>query len=239
MSNKDQAIFLEGSLMRHVSVMSFTASIGLMAMFAVDFIDMIFISMLGNEALAAAVGYAGTILFFTNSINIGLSIAGGSLVARALGAGKGTDAKEYATSVMIFGVFIGILVPLMVLPFLPTLLGLLGATGETARLAMTYLWIIMPTMSFMAVAIICMAVLRAHGDAKRSMQATLYGAILNAVLDPIFIFGFDWGLEGAAIASVCARVLILFLALRPVIKVYQGLAKPSVDMVKRDVKAWD
>ncbi len=230
-------MFLEGSLMRHVSVMSFTASIGLMAMFAVDFIDMIFISMLGNDALAAAVGYAGTILFFTNSINIGLSIAGGSLVARALGANKDRDAKEYATSVAIFGVIIGILIPIIILPFLPQFLGLLGATGETARLATAYLWIIMPTMSFMSVAIISMAVLRAHGDAKRSMQATLFGAILNAILDPIFIFGFDWGLEGAAIASVCARIVMLVLAVAPVLKVYQGFAKPSVELVKRDARA--
>jgi len=223
--------------MRHVSVMSFTASIGLMAMFAVDFIDMIFIAMLGNDALAAAVGYAGTILFFTNSINIGLSIAGGSLVARALGADKGQDAKEYATSVAVFGIITGILVPLFVLPLLPQILALLGATGVTASLATTYLWIIMPTMSFMSVAIISMAVLRAHGDAKRSMQSTLFGAVLNAILDPIFIFGFDWGLEGAAIASVCARVLMLFLAIRPVLKVYQGFAKPSFALVKRDFSA--
>lgn len=223
--------------MRHVSVMSFTASIGLMAMFAVDFIDMIFISMLGNDALAAAVGYAGTILFFTNSINIGLSIAGGSLVARALGAGKSQDAKEYATSVAIFGIIIGLIVPMIALPLLPQILGLLGATGETASLATSYLWIIMPTMSFMSVAIISMAVLRAHGDAKRSMQSTLFGAILNAILDPIFIFGFDWGLEGAAIASVCARLLMLFLAIRPVLKVYQGFAKPSAELVKRDINA--
>ncbi len=223
--------------MRHVSVMSFTASIGLMAMFAVDFVDMIFISMLGNDALAAAVGYAGTILFFTNSINIGLSIAGGSLVARALGSGNTVDAREYATSVAVFGVITGVLVPLAVLPFLPQLLGLLGASGATAKLATTYLWIIMPTMSFMSVAIVSMAVLRAHGDAKRSMTATLYGAILNAILDPLFIFGFDMGLEGAATASVCARVLMLVLAIRPVIKVYQGFAKPSVELVKRDFRA--
>ncbi len=88
--------------MRHVSVMSFTASIGLMAMFTVDFIDMIFISMLGNEVLAAAVGYAGTVLFFTNSINIGLSIAAGALVAKSLGEKRREQAGEYATSVAIF-----------------------------------------------------------------------------------------------------------------------------------------
>lgn len=59
-----QAKFLTGSPMKHVAIMSFTASLGLMAMFAVDFVDMIFISMLGQAELAAAIGYAGSILFW-------------------------------------------------------------------------------------------------------------------------------------------------------------------------------
>lgn len=234
--DSDKPVFLEGSLFRHVSVMSFTASIGLMAMFAVDFIDMVFISMLGNDALAAAVGFAGTILFFTNSINIGLSIAAGSLVSRALGAKKKVEAREYATSVAIFGVITGLIVPALVLPFLSELLALLGATGEAASLAKTYLWIIMPTMSFMSVAIVSMAVLRAHGDAKRSMFSTLIGAVVNAILDPILIFGLDLGLEGAAIASVLARLVMLFLAVRPVLRNHDGFAKPSVELLARDFK---
>ncbi len=67
----DQAVFLKGNLFRHISMMSLTASVGLMAVFAVDFVDMIFISMLGKEELAAAVGYAGAILFFTTSYQRG------------------------------------------------------------------------------------------------------------------------------------------------------------------------
>ena len=82
-----QAKFTQGSLLGHISVMSLTASIGLMAVFLVDFVDMIFISMLGKAELAAAVGYAGAILFFTTSFGIGMAIAAGALVARALGAG--------------------------------------------------------------------------------------------------------------------------------------------------------
>lgn len=233
----EEPVFLQGSLMRHVSVMSFTASIGLMAMFAVDFIDMIFISMLGNDALAAAVGYAGTVLFFTNSINIGLSIAAGALVAKSLGEKKRALAGEYATSVAIFGVLTGLIVPIIALTFLPQILGLLGATGEVADLAASYLWIIMPTMPLMALAIVSMSVLRAHGDARRSMTATFYGAIANAIFDPILIFGLGLGLQGAAIASVGARILMLFLAIRPVIKLYTGFAKPSVAMVVRDFSA--
>jgi len=62
--------------------MSFTASVGLIAIFLVDFVDMLFISMLGKDELAAAIGYAGAILFFTSSFGIGMAIACGALVAR-------------------------------------------------------------------------------------------------------------------------------------------------------------
>ena len=80
---EQQARFLEGSLLRHITVMALTASIGLMAVFVVDLVDMIFISMLGRDELAAAIGYAGAILFFTSSFGIGMAIAAGALVARA------------------------------------------------------------------------------------------------------------------------------------------------------------
>lgn len=82
-----QEVFLEGNLFRHIAVMSLTASVGLMAVFIVDFVDMIFISMLGKSKLAAAVGYAGAILLFTSFFGIGMAIAAGALVPRALAVG--------------------------------------------------------------------------------------------------------------------------------------------------------
>ncbi len=236
-SETNDPVFIHGNLMRHVSVMAFMASIGLMAMFAVDFVDMIFISMLGNASLAAAVGFAGTILFFTNSINIGLSIAAGSLVARALGAKKTTEAREYASSVATFGLITGIIVPMITLPSLPWLLALLGATGEIADLAQSYLWIVLPTMPVVSVAIIGMAVLRAHGDAKLSMMSTLVGGLVNAALDPLLIFTAGLELDGAAYASVVARFVMLIVAVVPAVRKYDGLALPSVAMLKRDFKA--
>ena len=130
-----KAVFLQGALMRHVAVMSLTSSVGLMAIFAVDFVDMIFISMLGNKALAAAVGYAGTLLFFTNAINIGLSISAGSLVARSIGADQPVMAREYATSVAILGVLTGLVIPGVVFAYLDPILSWLGAEGETLALA--------------------------------------------------------------------------------------------------------
>ena len=233
----EDAKFTQGNLMRHVSVMSFTASIGLMAIFAVDFVDMIFISMLGNAALAAAVGYAGTLLFFTSSISIGMSIAAGALVARSIGAGQSQDGREYATSVLMIGALLSAIVVALIFAYMRPILSMLGASGETLELAVSYLSIILPTMPILMAAMVCGAVLRAHGDAKRATMATLFGGIANAVFDPLLIFGLGWGLEGAAVASVIARITILIVSIRPVLQIYDGLAPPRMDMLARDLKA--
>ncbi len=143
-----QAKFLTGNLFAHVSVMSLTSSVGLMAIFLVDFVDMIFISMLGKSELAAAVGYAGAILFFTTSFGIGMAISAGALVSRALGAGDVELARERATTTLIYGTVAGTIFAAVVWVSLPALVALLGATGETAALAVHYLAIITPSHGF-------------------------------------------------------------------------------------------
>jgi MATE family, multidrug efflux pump len=231
-----QAIFLTGSLMRHVSVMSFTASVGILAIFAVDFVDMVFISMLGQAELAAAIGYAGTLLFFTNAINIGLSIAAGSLVARALGADREAQAREYATSVAIYSALISVLVVTLVLFNLNEILRFLGAEGETLDYAISYSGIIIPFMFLMGLAMTSMAVLRAHGNAKASMYVTLAGSVVNAALDPLLIFGFGLGLEGAAYASVAARATMAASGIWYVWRVHNGFTSPSIALMRRDAQ---
>lgn len=231
------AVFLTGGLMGHVARMSLTASIGILAIFAVDFVDMIFIAMLGQSELAAAIGYAGTLLFFTNAMNIGLSIAAGSLVAQALGRDDVKAAREYATSVAVFALVISVLVPLTVLPNLSAILALLGAEGETLAFALRYCGIILPTMCLMGIAMTAMAVLRAFGDAKASMFVTLAGGIVNAVLDPLLIFGLDLGLDGAAYASVIARFAMAAGGIGYVIRAHNGFAKPSFQITSRDFMA--
>ena len=203
-----QAKFLTGNLFRHITVMSLTASVGLMAVFVVDFVDMIFISMLGKAELAAAIGYAGAILFFTTSFSIGIAIAAGALVSRALGAGEEDLARQRASHALIYGFGFGAVFAALVWVNLPWFVALLGATGETATLAVHYLQIIVPTLPILLVGMTGGAILRAHGDARRAMMATIYGGLANAVLDPILIFGLDLELTGAALASVAARITI-------------------------------
>lgn len=222
----EQAKFLEGSLFRHITVMSLTSSIGLMAIFAVDFIDMIFIAMLGKEALAAAVGYAGAILFFTTSFGIGMAIAAGALVARALGAGDTDLARRRATNALLYGLIFGAAFAALVWSRLDEIVGLVGATGETKRFAVEYLAIIVPTLPLLMIGMVGSAILRAHGDARRAMMATIYGGVVNAVLDPILIFGLDLELTGAALASVAARIAIAATALSPVLRHHGGFTMP-------------
>ncbi|MGA9252989.1 MAG: MATE family efflux transporter [Roseobacter sp.] len=230
-----QAKFLTGNLFRHVSVMSLTSSVGLMAIFAVDFIDMIFIAMLGKAELAAAVGYAATILFFTTSFGIGMAIAAGALVARALGAGDAQLAQERRTHALVYGVTFGIAFSGLVWWWLEEIVFLLGATGETAYLAVLYLTIVVPSLPFLMVGMMGGAILRAHGDAKRAMMATIYGGLVNAILDPILIFGLDLELVGAALASVAARVVIALTALLPIINHYGGIQRPRLTGMVRDL----
>lgn len=231
----DQAKFLEGSPLRHITVMSLTASVGLMAVFLVDFVDMVFISMLGKDELAAAIGYAGAILFFTSSFGIGMAITAGALVARALGAGDEELAQQRATNTMIYGVLFGAVFAAVVWLNLEHLARLMGASGVTLDLAVSYLSIIIPSLPLLLMGMVGGAILRAHGDANRAMMATVWGGIVNAVLDPILIFGLDLELTGAALASVCARVAIAIFGVLPIIRHYGGFTHPSPKALARDL----
>ncbi|MEL6571285.1 MAG: MATE family efflux transporter [Pseudomonadota bacterium] len=231
----EQAKFLSGSLLRHITVMSLTASVGLMAVFIVDFVDMVFISMLGKAELAAAIGYAGAILFFTSSFGIGMAIAAGALVSRALGAGEETLAKQRATNALIYGVVFGAIFAAVVWANLTFLAGLMGASGETLDLAVGYLQIIVPSLPFLLIGMVGGAILRAHGDARRAMMATVWGGAVNAVLDPFLIFGLNLELTGAAMASVCARLAMAYFALQPIIKHYGGFDRPTAKSLALDL----
>lgn len=235
MAHVVDAKFTHGNLMWHVSSMSLTSSIGLMAVFAVDLIDLFFISLLGVQELAASAGYASALMFFASAINIGLSIAAAALVSKAIGANREEDARRYATSVAAFTVLVGILVPVVMMVYADQLLALVGATGDVAAMAKSYLWIILPTTMFSGLAMVSVAVLRAYGDAKRAMYPSLLGGGVNAVLDPIFIFSLGLGLEGAAWATAIARVATLGFAIYPAIKHYDAFARFKLSDVSGDM----
>ncbi len=208
-SNHIEAPFTEGSVFKHVITMTLTGAVGLLSVFAVDLLDMYFLSLIGEGELAASIGFAGTIIFFCASICIGLSIATGALTARAVGARDRAKTSSIVTNTLIFSFGVATTVVLLMWPWLPELLDMIGAKGRTHELALIYMHILLPTLPVMAMGMGAGGVLRALGDARRAMFVMITAAVVNGILDPILIFGLDLGLEGAAYASALARVSMM------------------------------
>ncbi|MCK5574316.1 MAG: hypothetical protein KAI28_00810, partial [Sphingomonadales bacterium] len=104
-----EAKFTKGSTMRHVLVMSASGSIGLFTMFLADFMNIYFVSLLG-EVETAAVGYAVTITFFNTSVSIGLSIAVGAVVSHAIGSRRRKRARKYVLNTLIYSLLVSVFV---------------------------------------------------------------------------------------------------------------------------------
>lgn len=229
------ARFVEGSILRHVVSMTATGSVGLVAVFAVDALNLFYISLLGQSELAAAIGYAGTLLFFLTSLAIGLSIAGTALTSRALGRGERSAAREAASAAASLTLAVMVLASAALYPLLDVLIALLGASGETARLAVRFCAFVLPSMPLLGLAMACAAILRAQGDGRRAMNVTLGAAFATAALDPLLIFGFGLGLDGAAAASVLARSVMAGIGLWGVIRIHDLIAPPTLASLAR---AW-
>jgi putative MATE family efflux protein len=225
---------VSGSLLRHILIMTGTGAVGLVAIFIGDLANILFLSWLGDEAIVAAVGYGSSILFFTTSIGIGLSIAATSLVSPAIGAGDRPRARQMAASALMLTLVASIVLTAIVWVAVSPLLSLLGAEGRTHDLARDYLWILVPFLPPLALAMTATGILRSVGDASRAMHITLIGAIVNIVLDPFFIFTLGLGIHGAAIASGIARIAMVAYALFAVVRVHDMAARPTVPALQAD-----
>jgi len=214
------APFTEGSVFKHVIVMTITGAVGLLAVFAVDLLDMYFLTMLDEAEIAASVGFAGTILFFTASICIGLAIATGATTARAVGTRDRAKTGLVVTNSLIFTFAVAAIVALLFYPMLPDVLTMLGAKGMTHEYALVYMQILLPTLPLMAMGMAAGGILRALGDARRAMMVMISAAVVNGILDPILIFGLDLGLEGAAYASAAARIAMMGAGFFAIFKVH-------------------
>src|ERR687893_897938 len=124
--------FVTGSTMRHVTVMTATGAVGLVAIFFVDLLSLVYISWLGDPRLTAAVGLATIVLFLATSINVGLMIAISALVSRALGAHERLRARRLGGTTVTHMALAAAVVAAVLIPFAPSILALLGATEETA-----------------------------------------------------------------------------------------------------------
>lgn len=226
--------FTVGSTLRHVLVMTATGAVGLVAVFMVEFLTLLYISRLGDTELTAAVGYASQVTFLLISINIGLTIAVGALVSRALGARDRDKARGVAASGVTLMALIAGALSFAVMPFTHTILALIGARGEALEVGSLYLRIILPGTLLLGLGMAFSAVLRGVGDARRAMYVTLGGAVVTACLDPVFIFVLHLGVVGAGIVVLISRVCLAATGWHGAVRVHGLVARPTLAGLRAD-----
>jgi putative MATE family efflux protein len=231
----DAPVFTQGSTMRHVAVMTAAGSIGLVAVFAIDFLSLFWVSRLGSQALKAAIGYATQLQFIALSVGIGLTIAISATVSRALGARDRDRARRLAASnLVIAGLVAATLAAAMFVLRDRALATLLHASGEPARVASDFLAIVIPSNIALTLGMALSGALRAVGDARRSMVVLLAGGVTTAIADPLLIFGCGLGVTGAAWAMVISRLVLMGVGLWGAIGVHNLIGRPRLSAVGHD-----
>lgn len=230
------ARFVSGSTMGHVILLAGTGAIGLIAVFGVDLLNLFYISLLGQRAIAAAIGFAGAISFLQVSFSIGMTIGVGALVSHQIGAGHFDVARRLATSSLTAMAVSLTLLGIATVTTLDWSLSLLGAAGETRTLAAGYLRITSFSLPLLAIGMGCSALLRSIGDARRAMNVTLIGALVTAALDPLLIFGLHLDLDGAAISTMVSRLSLALLGLYEVGRRHDMLAPLMPRMLAADTR---
>ena len=174
--------------------------ISMLLMMAYNLADSIWVAGLGSNALAA-LGFITPVFMIIVGIGNGLGAGATSLIARCIGAENKKGADNAAIHSLIMTVIVAAILTIAILIFLPGILTVMGA-GESLSLAVQYGQIVFGGLIFLILSSVASGILRAEGDVKRAMYAMAATAILNIVLDPIFIYSVGMGVSGAAWATV-------------------------------------
>ena len=221
-----RAVFTQGSILRHVVVMTLTSAVGLMAIFLIDLMSMFYVSMAHRDAWRAAVSLVSKVLFFPFALNMGMMIGIGTVVSIAIGRGDRDLARRSASTGLVLTGLIGTLVSFGALPFRTDILRLFGAEGEALEAAARLLAMTLPVNVLLSVGMGCASILRACGDPKRAMVVTLAGGVATAIADPLFIFGFGQGIDGVGTAIVASRIVFVLVGLWGAVRVHGLVAPP-------------
>ena len=185
---------------------SVPAAIGFLVMSINYIVDTIFIGHFVGSVGIAAIAVVMPISFFISSIGLAIGIGGASIISRALGAGNPERAgKTFGTQmVMTLGASLVFLVAGYV--FQESLLSTFGGKGTILNPAKVYFNVVLFGTPFLAWAMMSNNVIRAEGKPRIAMMVMVFPAIINIILDPILIIGFNMGLYGAAWATTIAYI---------------------------------
>jgi len=195
--------------------------LGIMAMFLFNLVDTYFISLLGTQPLAA-ISFTFPVTMLVINMGIGLSIATGAVVARALGQKDQQQTTLWISSSFYLAILIALVLMTVGLTFQDAIFQLLGAGPELLPLISAYMNWWFAGSVLLIILIVVNASVRATGNTKLPSLVMLFSALLNGILDPLLIFGIgpfpELGIKGAAIATLISWLLALLLIMRFMIR---------------------
>ena len=208
--SSDRHLLGTQSIGRLLLRLSLPSTIGMIVMSSYNIVDAVFIGRGVGPLGLAAIMVCFPLQMLSGALSVMAGAGGASIISRSLGAGDVDRAKRAfcATSSFAFGV--GLIVAVTVFVFLEQVLRLFGATEAIMPYAEDYLSVILFGVPLQMFGMVGNHAARAEGRARIAMTSMLISAILNMVLDPLFIFGFGWGMMGAAAATVLSQ-LVMFI----------------------------
>lgn len=202
---------LLGNPRRAVLSMAVPIAIGMIAQSANNLIDTFWVSGLGKNALAAT-GLVFPLFFILIAVGNGIGIGASALISRRIGEGDRDSADKGASQAFMLSLAFSAVTTLVVLAIMRPAFAVMGADGDVMDDCVDYgLPLFIGTVAAIHVGVMS-SILRSEGAARRSMEIQIVGAVINMILDPVFIYGLDMGLTGAAIATVISMFAGIALA---------------------------
>lgn len=197
-----------GSLLIRLSL---PAMVGMFVNALYNFVDTIFVGQyVGPYGIAAlSIAFPIQMLFGAFAQTFGYGAA--SIISRRLGEKRPEEASAAAGNALIGAFSITLVLAVFTYIFRRPVILFFGATEEILPYTEQYIRVILIGIPFLSVKMCSSGILRAEGQAKASMTFMIIGAVLNTILDPLLIFGFNMGITGAALATVISQVVAVTL----------------------------
>ncbi len=193
---------------------SVPASIGFLIMSIYSIVDTIYVGRWIGPLAIGAITVVMPISFLISSVGMAIGVGGASVISRALGSGDRKRALKTFGNMVNATLHFAVILVILGFIYDEEILAIFGGKGDILPLAREYFIVILYGVPFLAWAMMSNNVIRAQGRPKVAMYIMVIPAVINIILDPIFIIGFKMGLSGAAWATTISYGISAFYALR-------------------------
>lgn len=206
-SKERRELILKGNMYKVIITLSLPIMINNLIQTLYNLADGVWVSKISSVHFAAT-SFVWPVNFLFVSLGIGLSIAGTSILSQLIGASKYEEANKYSSQLIAISFITSIVFAIIGYIISPIIIKLMGGTGSLAEYSNIYLKITFLDMPFMFLFFNYNSIMNAQGNTLQPTILSAISAILNVVLDPIFIFNFNMGIAGAAIATLLTKALL-------------------------------